>query len=118
MLAALDPVVPMPTHVAASSAHGPAGLISLVAAFPAGELTAPPLVFEWSGPAPAGPTSLVLFAPDYRELARFDGIVGSPLPTPAAVVTALDEHGLLHWRVESGAPGAQAFSPLQTFVIR
>lgn len=92
--------------------------MSLVAEFPAGELTAPPLVFEWSGAASPGTTSLVVYAPDYSELARFDGIVGSPLPTPPAVVAALAEHGQLHWRVESGAHGRRVFSPLQTFAIR
>lgn len=90
----------------------------LVAGFPAGQLESVPLVFRWAGVPPESGTDLVVLAPDYGEVARFDGIVGSAWPTPPKVVEALAEHGLLHWRVESGAPGHRVYSPLQTFAIR
>lgn len=90
----------------------------LVAGFPAGRLESVPLVFRWSGVPSDAATDLVVLAPDYSEVARFDGIVGSVWPTPPQVVQALAEHGQLHWRVESGAPGCRVYSPLQTFAIR
>lgn len=118
MLAALDPVVPMPTHVAASSARSPSGLLALVAEFPQGSLTSSPPAFCWSGTAAHGATTLVVFGADYSELARFDGIVGSSWPLPQPVSMALREQGELHWRVECGESGGRLYSPLQTFSIR
>ncbi len=116
MLAALAPVVPMPSHAARSSAREPAGLLALRAEFPSGPVAGFAGEFRWSGPA--GPASLVVLAADYSPIARFDGIEGARMQLPPDVLERCRNEPVVHWRVEVRAVDGTLYSPLAQARIR
>lgn len=85
---------------------------------PAGDVTAPPDHFQWSGEAAAGVDALVLCDASYAEIARVDGIDGSRCPATGQIAALLAGGGTFHWYVEAAAAPGTARSGFETFTIR
>ncbi len=112
---ALDPVGPIPTHVAASSSArtGPR-LASVVLAHRADE---PLARFRWQAGATQPPFAVVLFDVGYGEILRRDGIGDISWALDAEAAARLASGGTFHWQVVGDDRGRPAPSPLGSFEI-
>ncbi len=114
---AIDPIGPIPSHVAASSSArtGPR-LASLRTIAPAGAGTLP-TAFEWRAGEAAGPFTWILVDAGYDELQRRDGIEGARWQPDAQVQTVLQAGGTFHWYVIGDGMGKPVASALATLEI-
>ncbi|MBL9079743.1 MAG: hypothetical protein JNL08_19735 [Planctomycetes bacterium] len=118
-MAAMHPVEPIPTHVAASASARPGFYLrSLHAVSPTGDLTDPPPAFRWRANGGPGAVAFVLCEADYTEIDRIAGIDGDVLVTPEALRDRLAARGTFHWFVEAEASGRTVRSRLASFTIR
>lgn len=119
-IAALHPVGPVPTHVAASASTRPGGdLHGLLALAPAGELAAEPVAFHWRAEGVrADEVALVLCDGSYAPRLRLDGVRGSSLPVSGRLAELLANGGTFHWYVEASSDGRVARSAFETFAVR
>lgn len=74
--------------------------------------------FRWGPGEVAGPFELVILGEDYREVARFDGIEGSPYRPAGEGQKALEAGKTYAAYLLAASEGRMVKSPLVSFVWR
>jgi hypothetical protein len=118
---ALDPIGPIPTHVAASPSARPGPRLQStrgeapVLLAPGGTLDAVPVVFRWRADVASAPFTLVLLGEAYDEVLRREGLVGSEWTADDAARALFATGGTFHWAVLGQRGGEVVASALESF---
>jgi hypothetical protein len=116
-IAALEPVGPMPSHVAAfASARTGPELILPAPLVPVDE-GALPTRFRWRAGSCAGPFTVVLLDAACAELARASSGDATELVVEGTFAGCLQTPGTYHWYVLACGFGRPVASPVQSFAI-
>lgn len=119
VVAALQPVAPMPSHVAASSSAKPSLLLERpTAEFPVASVDGAPAYCAWRAGAAAPPFTWVLLDDEHRELARLDGLDATELPLDPELREHFVPGQCYHWFVVGQVSGQPLGSLLETVEIR
>ena len=109
---AIDPVGPVPTHVAASSSARPGSPLACIAALAPAGVVAAVGEFRWGARGVEPPFTLVVLDAAYRPLLRREALPGPRWAPDAAAQQVLAGRDTFHWFVVGDARGRPAGSPL------